>query len=118
MEKRYAAAALFLSLGALLTACGSSASHEEQMEYLRTMAQHGVELHAVKSPGSFGDQEECSDAYQQLYDGPNGHDAPHLEDYAETIALLKEGERLFIESCRTGTPSPVTARSEPASPSV
>ncbi|MEU4679169.1 hypothetical protein [Micromonospora sp. NPDC023737] len=118
MEKRFAAVTLSLSLAAPLTACSSSASHEEQMEYLRTMAQHGVELHAVTSPGASGDREQCSDAYQQLYGGPNGHDAPHVKDYAEEVALLKEGERLFLESCVSGTPSPVSARSEPASSSA
>lgn len=86
------------------------------MEYLHKMAQHGVELHAVKSPRFLGDREECDDAYQQIYAGPNGHDAPHVEGHAEEVALLKEGERLFIESCVNGTPSPVSARTEPASP--
>ncbi|MBM0279103.1 hypothetical protein [Micromonospora tarensis] len=89
MEKRFSAASLFLSLAALLTTCSSSASPEKQMKFLRTMAQHGVELHAVKSLGSFGDQEKCSDAYQQLYDGPNGHVAPHVEDYGRKSRLAE-----------------------------
>ncbi|SIR95165.1 hypothetical protein [Micromonospora avicenniae] len=118
MLKRYVAAALSLSLAAVLAACSRSASHEEQMEYLRRMAQHGVELHATKGAGFFGDQEECYDSYQQLYAGPNGHDAPQVEDYAEKVALLKEGERLFIESCVNGKPSPVSARSGPAGSSA
>ncbi|MGS2616315.1 hypothetical protein ACVCAH_17580 [Micromonospora sp. LZ34] len=111
MEKRYAAVALSLSLAALLTACTSSATHEEQMEYLRTMAQRGAELHAVKkSQGSAGDREECDAAYEHLYDGPHGHDAPHVENDEERADLLKEGEGLFIESCVNGTPSPVSAQ--------
>lgn len=109
MEKRYAAAAL--SFAALLTACTSSATHEERMEYLRRMAQRGAELHAVmKSQGSYGDPEECSGAYEHLYGGPNGHDAPHVGNYDEKVDLLKDGEGLFIESCVNGTPSPVSAQ--------
>lgn len=119
MEKRYAAAAL--SLAALLTACTSGASHDEQMEYLRKMAQRGAEVHAVEKSrpsGSPGDAEECSDAYDYFYGGPNGHDAPHVGNYDEKVALVEEGEDLFFESCMNGTPSPVSARSEPASPSA
>ncbi|MEU8315264.1 hypothetical protein [Micromonospora sp. NPDC048887] len=108
MEKRYAAAALSLTVGMLLSACGGTASPDEQMDYLRSMAQHGVEHHAATSPGPVGDQEECADAYHQLYDGPTGDNAPHVGDYAERAALRKEGERLFIESCVTGEPAPVT----------
>jgi hypothetical protein len=119
MEKRYAAAALSLPLAALLTACTSNASHDEQMEYLRKMAQRGAELHAVeKSRGSAGDREECEGAYEHIYGGPHGHDAPDVGNYDEKVALLEEGEGLFIESCVNGTPSPVSVRREPASPSA
>ncbi|RLP91998.1 hypothetical protein EAD89_09750 [Micromonospora sp. BL4] len=122
MVKRYAAAALSLSLAALVTACSSSASQEEQMEYLHKMAQRGAELHAVKKGsqghGTPGDREECYGAYEHLYDGPNGHDAPHVGTDVERVALLKEGEELFIESCVNGTPSPVPARGGSASPSA
>ncbi|MFI6261709.1 hypothetical protein [Micromonospora sp. NPDC051006] len=108
MEKRHPAAALFLA--ALLTACSGTASQEEQLDYLREMAQHGAELHAAKrSEGSAGDREECAGAYEQIYDGPSGHATPSVEDYAKRVKLLKSGERLFIESCVNGAPSPVTA---------
>ncbi|WP_446218830.1 hypothetical protein [Micromonospora sp. IBHARD004] len=116
MEKRYAAAALSLSLAALLTACTSSASHDEQMEYRRKMTQRGAELHALKEGG--GDREECYAAYENIYGGLQDHDAPHVGNYDEKVELLKKGEGLFIESCVNGTPSPVSAQSEPASPSA
>ncbi|NED51519.1 hypothetical protein EAD96_21585 [Micromonospora sp. BL1] len=106
MEKRYAVAAL--ALVTLLAGCTSDASHDEQMEYLRTMAQRGAELHAVEKSrpsGSPGDAEECSDSYENIYGGLNGHDAPHVGNYDEKVALVKEGRRLFMESCMSGTPS-------------
>ncbi|MER7444591.1 hypothetical protein [Micromonospora avicenniae] len=116
MEKRYAAAAL--SLAALLTACTSSASHGEQMEYLHKMAQRGVEAHAVlENQGDGGDPDKCERLYG-LYNGPHGNDAPYVGNYDEKVALLKEGEDLFMDGCVNGTPSPVSARSEPASPSA
>ncbi|SCE98417.1 hypothetical protein GA0070607_3983 [Micromonospora coriariae] len=118
MERRYAAATLSLSLAALLTACTSSASRDEQMEYLHKMAQRGAEAHAVyKSQGDAGDPDKCESAYR-LYSGPQGNDAPDVGNYDEKIAFLKEGERLFMGSCMSGTPSPVSARSKPASPSA
>ncbi|MEU2611133.1 hypothetical protein ABZ570_06015 [Micromonospora sp. NPDC007271] len=116
MGKRYPAAALALSLAALLTACTGGASREEQMEYLRKMAQRGADMHAVQA--SPGDLEECYSAYEHLYGGLHGHDAPHVGNYEEKVALLKRGEGLFLESCANGTPSPVSAQSEPASPSA
>ncbi|MER7888675.1 hypothetical protein ABTX15_02490 [Micromonospora sp. NPDC094482] len=107
MANRNPLAALFLA--ALLTACSGTASHEEQLDYLREMAQHGAELHAAKkSEGSAGDREECAGAYESIYDGPSGHAAPQVEDYAKRLELLKSGERLFVESCVNGIPSPVT----------
>ncbi|WP_406108660.1 hypothetical protein [Micromonospora globbae] len=115
MEKRYAV--VVLSLAALLTACGGSASPDEQMAYLRSMARQGAELHAVdKGRGSAGEQEECAASYEHIYGGPQGHDMPHVENLDEKARLLKEGERLFIESCVNGTPSPVTGWRGPAGP--
>ncbi|MET7833114.1 hypothetical protein [Micromonospora sediminicola] len=118
MGERSAAAILSLSLTTLLTACTSSASHDEQMEYLHKMAQRGAEAHAAyKSQGDAGDPDKCESAYR-LYNGPNGNDAPDVGNHDEEVAFLKEGERLFMSSCMSGTPSPVSARSKPASPSA
>ncbi|WP_422743262.1 hypothetical protein ACN27B_02210 [Micromonospora sp. WMMD754] len=41
MDKRYAAMALSLPLAVLLASCGSSATCEEQADYLRKMAHRG-----------------------------------------------------------------------------
>ncbi|RKF24059.1 hypothetical protein D7I43_28415 [Micromonospora globbae] len=75
VEKRYAV--VVLSLAALLTACGGSTSPDEQMEYLRSMARQGAELHAVdKGRGSAGDQEECAASYEHIYGGPRATTCP------------------------------------------
>lgn len=104
---RYTAAALSLSLAALLTACTSSASRDEQMEYLRNMAERGADNHAGKlSQGrSALDLEQCQSDYEQHYE--RGNDAPHFENYDDRVDLLEKGKDLFIESCLNGTPSPV-----------
>ncbi|MET8833921.1 hypothetical protein ABZV78_08400 [Micromonospora sp. NPDC004540] len=109
MEKRYAAATLSLSLAALLTACTSGASHDEQMKYLDKMAQRGVEAHAVlKSQGGAGDPDKCEGIYG-LYNGRHGNDAPDVGSYDEKVALLEEGEGLFMNRCMNGAPSSAPA---------
>ncbi|MFI7073272.1 hypothetical protein [Micromonospora sediminicola] len=113
MDERYAAAALSLPLAVLLASCGSSATPEEQTDYLRKMAQQGADLYAVEQSqgrGTPGDREECDGAYQHLYGGRNSAEVPHVGSAAGDAALADEGEDLFVESCVNGTPAPVPAR--------
>ncbi|GAA3773375.1 hypothetical protein [Micromonospora maritima] len=113
MDKRCAAVALSLPLAILLAACSSSATPEEQADYLRRMAQRGADLHAVKQSqgrGTPGDREECLGAYQHLYGGRNSPEVPHVGTDGADAALAEEGEDLFVESCVNGTPAPVPAR--------
>ncbi len=116
MEKRYAAAARSLALVALLAACTtSSASQEEQMEYLREMAQRGAEFGDKRAVHLGSGDPICEEEFDNLYS--RGRDMPHIENHDEEIALLYRAKSLFVDSCWSETPMPVPPLSKSPSPS-
>ncbi|MDG4756393.1 hypothetical protein [Micromonospora sp. WMMD710] len=99
-----AVTALALSLTASLAACVKSASYDERMEYLRTVAQRGADTHAlIKSQESTIDKERC----ERAYEGLNDNDAPNVESYDNREGFLNQIKEFFVDSCVSGKPKPV-----------
>lgn len=119
MTKRSVAViTLALSLTASLAACTKSASYDERMEYLRTVAQRGADTHAlIKSQEATIDKERC----ERAYEGLNDNDAPNVETYDNREGWLKQVKEFFVDSCVSGKPKPVPGdpvQSEPGSPTA
>lgn len=87
---------------ASLAACTKSASYDERMEYLRTVAQRGADTHAlIKSQEATIDKERC----ERAYEGLNDNDVPAVLNADNREGWLTQIKEFFVDSCISGKPS-------------
>jgi len=98
-----------------LTACSSGASYTERMNYLRKVANRGVETHnLLYSQGARIDPKRCGDAYDGLADDDIPDD---IDDGGGTTPEWQSQVRqFFVDSCVTGLPKPVPGQATPTTP--
>jgi hypothetical protein len=86
------------------SAACSTASYEEKMDYLRTVAKRGVDTHnLLASQGAAIDAKRCAAAHQPLNDDLPRDDASTglSQEWREQVKTF------FVDSCVSGRPKPV-----------